>query len=269
MLSLGLLLCGGCSSLNSTRVSSALATGLQAVTVGDAQIADYSRQFIAANDLLNSVAPADDPYSVRLNRITAPLAGSGLNIKVYKTDDVNAFATADGSIRVYSGLMDIMSDEEVLGVIGHEIGHVKLHHTRKSFQAALMTSAVRDQLSSQSGMVGTLSKSAVGDLAESLSSTQYSQKDEREADDYGYEFLKAHGLNPWAMALSFEKLKQMEQQAGGNASGPILQLFSTHPDLDSRIKRMADRATKDGYSAGNAGQSTVAPPSSGPGEWSF
>ncbi len=260
------MLAGGCATVN----QSALSKGVQAFTLTDAQVEQMVGEYIHELDAQNTVAGPNDPYTVRLNRIAGAINGrDGINIKVYKTADVNAFAVADGSVRVYSGLMDIMSDEEVLGVIGHEIGHVKLHHTRKAFQVALGTSALRDLGASQDGLVGTISKSVIGDLVEAIPTSQFSQMEERQADDYGYDFLKSHGLNPLAMALSFEKLKQMEQQAGGRATGPILQLFSTHPDLDSRIKRMVDRAAKDGYSAGNAGQSTVAPSSSGSGKWSF
>lgn len=75
---------------------------------------------------------------------------------------------------------------------------------------------------------------------------RYSQKQEREADDYGYEFLKKAGKNPWSMALSFQKLKKMQEEAGTQKSDKLNQLFSTHPDLDERIKRMEERATSEG-----------------------
>ncbi len=51
--------------------------------------------------------------------------------------DVNAFAMANGCIRVYSGLMDMMTDNEVEAVIGHEMGHVALGHVKKGMQVAL------------------------------------------------------------------------------------------------------------------------------------
>ena len=263
----------GCGSMNMTSATSAGVKALQALTISDAQIEQYVSDYIRQLDRENTIATGNDPYNVRLERIAGPINNrDGINIKVYKTKDVNAFAVADGSVRVYSGLMDIMSDEEVLGVIGHEIGHVKLKHTKEAFKNALFTSAARDAVSSAGGWATTLSSSVVGDLAETLSSSQYSQKQEREADDYGYEFLKAHGLNPWAMALSFEKLKQMEEQAGGAATGPVLQLFSTHPELDERISRMAKRAEKDGYPVPGAGSSTTTKTPSGStnsGKWSF
>lgn len=48
------------------------------------------------------------------------------------------------------------------------------------------------------------------------------------------------------MALSFQKLKQLQEEAGVQKSSKLNQLFSTHPDLDARIKRMEERATAEG-----------------------
>lgn len=202
-------------------------------------------------DKNNPVCPADNPYAIRLAKLTEGLTdveGMPLNFKVYDVIDVNAFACADGSIRVFSSLMDIMSDEELLGVIGHEVGHVAHKDSKKSFRTALLTSALKDGLAANGGKVAQLSESQLGDLGEALINANYSQKQERAADDYGYEFLQRAGKNPWAMALSFQKLKQMQEEAGAKKESKLNQLFSTHPDLDSRIKRMEERATKEGIS---------------------
>lgn len=48
------------------------------------------------------------------------------------------------------------------------------------------------------------------------------------------------------MALSFQKLKELQGQSGDQLSSKLNQLFSTHPDLDLRIKRMEERATNEG-----------------------
>ena len=245
---IALLVGSGCSTLNQAQLASAGSKVLQAATLTDAQINAYVADYIKQLDAQNTIATGNDPYAVRLNRIASTINGrDGIVIKVYKTKDINAFAVADGNVRVYSGLMDIMSDEEILGVIGHEIGHVKNHDTRDAFKNALLTSALRDGISSVGGTVGALTGSQVGDLGEALASAKYSQKQEYEADDYGYGFLKSHGVNPWAMGLSLEKLMQMEAQGGRAQSGAIQQLFSTHPDLASRTKRLEDRAAADGF----------------------
>ena len=163
-----------------------------------------------------------------------------------RTPDVNAFACADGSVRVFSSLMDIMSDEELLGVIGHEVGHVAHKDSKKAFRTALLTSALKDGISSTGGKAAALTDSQLGSLGEALVNANYSQKQERAADDYGYEFLKKGGKNPWSMALSFQKLKALQEEAGAKKDSKINQLFSTHPDIDARIKRMEERATKEG-----------------------
>ena len=54
-----------------------------------------------------------------------------LNYKVYEVVDINAFACGDGSIRVFSALMDLMDDDELMAVIGHEIGHVVTYRQQR------------------------------------------------------------------------------------------------------------------------------------------
>ncbi|MDE6007212.1 MAG: M48 family metallopeptidase [Muribaculaceae bacterium] len=244
-----LLMATPCSAqFNLGKGLSALAKGAQALTLSDADMANYVKEYITSMDSKNPVSAPDSKYSVRLANLTSGLTsadGIPLNFKVYEVSDVNAFACPDGSVRVFAALMDVMSDEELLGVIGHEIGHVALRHSKNAFKHALLTSALRDAIGSASSTIGALTDSQLGDLAEALSSSKYSQKQENQADDFGYEFLKGAGKNPWAMALSFEKLKSL--QGGEAKSNLVNQLFSSHPDLNSRIKRMTQRATKDGF----------------------
>lgn len=222
----------------------------QAVTLTDEQMAEYVKEYVEWMDKNNPVCEADNPYTVRLNSLTQGLTdadGIKLNFKVYHVIDVNAFACPDGSIRVFSSLMDIMSDEELLGVIGHEIGHIAHRDSKNAFRSSLLTSALKDGIASTGNTAAVLTDSQLGDLGEALMSATYSQKQERAADDYGYEFLKSKGKNPWAMSLSFQRLKQMQEEAGGTAkSSKMKQLFSTHPDLDARIQRMTERAEKEG-----------------------
>lgn len=168
----------------------------KAVTLTDEQMKEYVKEYIDWMDKHNQVCADEDPYTVRLKKLTEGLKeveGIPLNFKVYYVIDVNAFACADGSVRVFSSLMDIMSDEELLGVIGHEVGHVAHKDSKNSFRTALLTSALKDGISSQGGKAAALTESQLGDLGEGLINATYSQKQEREADDYGYEFLKKAG----------------------------------------------------------------------------
>lgn len=219
------------------------------MTLSNSDIQSYVRQAVAQMDKQNTVAPANSAYTQRLARLTSNLKsvdGTPLNFKVYITKDINAFACADGSVRVYSGIMDMMTDDELLGIIGHEIGHVANHDSKDAFKQALLNSALLDAVGSTSGSLANLTDGALGQLSQTLMSAKYSRKQESEADNYGYEFLKANGKNPYAMVLAFEKMQTLE---GGksSASGSLANAFSDHPDTAQRIKNMKARCAKDGY----------------------
>lgn len=238
------------AQFNIGKAAAGATKAVKAATLTDADMAKYVKEYIAWMDKNNKVCDARSPYTKRLNRLTQGLTnveGIPLNFKVYYVTDVNAFACPDGSVRVFSSLMDIMTDEELLGVIGHEIGHVAHKDSKKGFRTALLTSALKDGLAASGNKAAALTDSQLGELGESLLNATYSQKQESQADAYGYEFLKENGKNPWAIALSFEKLKKLEEDAGIQKEGKWKRMFSSHPDLDKRIKTMSKRAQKDGF----------------------
>ena len=228
----------------------------QAATLTDEQIQSYVAQYVQQLDAQNTVLPESNAYVKRVRNLTKGITqvdGIPLNFKVYGTNDVNAFACADGSVRIYSGLLDRMTDDQVLGVVGHEIGHVALKHSKKQYQAALRNSAIRDAVVSTGGAIAVLTASQLGDLGEALMSAKYSRKQENQADDYGYQFLVDHGRNPWAMATAFERLLSLSS-GGANAgtqaassNSAVSEIFSDHPATETRIQRMSEKATKDGY----------------------
>lgn len=221
----------------------------QAFTLTDEQMADYVRESVNQMDANNPVLPEDSPYTQRLRRITEGITdadGIPLNFKVYHVTDINAFACPDGSVRVFSALMDLMSDDELMGVIGHEIGHVLKRHSKNAFKNELLTGALKDVVASTSKKAATLTESQLSQLGESLMSARFSQKQENEADDCGYDFLVAKGRNPWGIVMSFEKLMSMEGDSG-NSMSYIQKMFSSHPDTQKRIKHMQKRCEEDGF----------------------
>lgn len=230
-------------------VSGAVKAG-KAATLTDAQMAQYVKESVNWMDTHNKVCDEKDPYTVRLRKLTEGLTeveGIPLNFKVYDVIDVNAFACPDGSVRVFSSLMDIMTDDELLGVIGHELGHVALKHSKKAFRTALLTSALKDGIASTGGKAAALTESQLTGMGEAMLNSSFSRSEESEADNYGYDFLKKNGKNPWAIALSFEKLKKLEDETGGDSRSKMDKMFSSHPDTSKRIKNMSDRAKADGF----------------------
>ena len=235
------------AQFNLKKAVSAVQKSAEALTLTDEQMAAYVKQSVDWMDKNNPVLPEDNPYVIRLRKLTANCKdadGIPLNFKVYDVIDVNAFACPDGSVRVFSSLMDIMSDDELMGVIGHEIGHVIKRHSKNALKQELLTGALMDAAGAANGKVAMLTDSQLVALGQTLMNAKYSQKQESEADDCGYDFLVANGLNPWGMSMAFEKLMGSE---GGAKQSTIQKMFSSHPDTKKRIEKMAKRAQKDGY----------------------
>lgn len=235
------------AQFNLKRAVSGAAKAAKAVTLTDDQMAAYVKESVDWMDEHNPVLPEDDPYTIRLRKLTDGITeadGIPLNFKVYNVIDINAFACPDGSVRVFSSLMDKMTDEELLGVIGHEIGHVMKRHSKNAFRTQLLADALKDGVASTGGKAAALSDSQLTGLTQSLINAKYSQKQENEADDCGYDFLVANGKNPWGMVMAFEKLQNME---GGQKSSYFEKMFSSHPETKARIERMTKRCEKDNY----------------------
>lgn len=237
------------AQFNPRKALKGVGKAVQAFTITDQQMAAYVKESVDWMDKNNPVLPDDDPYVVRLKKLTEGINdadGIPLNFKVYNVVDVNAFACPDGSVRVFAAIMDMMDDDELIGIIGHEIGHVLKRHSKNAFRNELLTGAVKDAVASTGGVASALTESQLGTHGEALINAKYSQKQEKEADDCGYDFLKANGRNPWGMVKAFEKMQAMEQQSGASSSY-VTKMFSSHPDTKERIRRMTERCQKDGF----------------------
>lgn len=239
LLTLGLISAlSGCQNFDSNALLQSGAQAYQAATLSDEQVKELSVKSCEQMDSEAQIAPASSVYTQRLNKIAAALGdninGTPANYKVYVTKDVNAWAMANGCIRVYSGLMDLMTDNEVEGVLGHEMGHVALGHTRRAMQVAYSATAARTAAASVGGIAATLSQSQLGDLGEKLVNAQFSQKQESQADDYSFDLLKKRGINPEGLVTSFEKLSKLE---GSHEST----MFDSHPSSSSRAQHIKDR----------------------------
>ena len=191
---------------------------LQAATLRDEHVVATARRFVEYADAQQPALPAGDPYAERLERLTSRYAavnGVPLNFRVYRTPQVNAFATADGSIRIYSGLMDCMSDDELMAVVGHEMGHIRNSDSLGAMRKACLTSAIRNTLGAAGGVIGALSSSQWGALAERLTSAGFSRKQEYAADDFAFGFLLRNGYDPYAMATALDKLARLASAEQG------------------------------------------------------
>lgn len=221
-------------ALNLGQVLGAVQTAGGAMALSDDQVRGQSARMAAQMDAEAPIAPPAHKQARRLAALTADCReeqGLALNFKVYLTPEVNAFALADGSIRFYSGLMDMMTDDEIRYVIGHEIGHVQAGHSKKRMQVALGSQAARQAAASAGGTAGAIAGSNLGDLIVKVVRAQHSQANENEADDYALGFLSRHRWDRQAAVTALEKLDRL---GGGGDSNWL----STHPSPRERAARM-------------------------------
>lgn len=224
----------------------ALQKGVTSFTFSDEDAANLSKEAVAKMDKENVVAGPKDAYTVRLNKLFGKHKnenGLVLNYKVYLVKDVNAFATADGSVRVFSGLMDIMDDNELLAVIGHEIGHVVNHDSRDAIKAAYRNEALMDAVASQSNKVAQVTDGQLGKIGNALLSSAHSRKQESDADMYSYDFMKRNKYNVNAVESAFSILAKLNEGAESNI---ITKMMSSHPDPKERAQKAKERAVAEG-----------------------
>ncbi|MTH46750.1 metalloprotease LoiP [Intestinirhabdus alba] len=235
-------LLAGCANLDGNLLASSGMSAYKAATLSDAEVKSLADGACKQMDGENKIAGAKSKYTKRLNKIAKALGnnidGTPVNYKVYLTQDVNAWAMANGCVRVYSGLMDMMTDNEVEGVLGHELGHVSLGHSRKAMQTAYATLAARDAIASAGGAAASLSQSQLGDLAEGVVNSTFSRSQESDADDFSYDLLKKRGIKLDGLASAFDKLAGLD---GGRAKS----LMDSHPASADRAQHIRDRIAAD------------------------
>lgn len=230
------LAAGAASAFDLGGIMSAGKDLAKAATLTDKDVIEGSRLAVRAMDQEATLAKGSSKYAKRLAKLTNAHKnedGLTLNFAVYESPEVNAFATPDGSIRVYTGLMDLMTDDELRGIIGHEIGHAKLGHSAGQMRKALMLSAGTKAAAASDGRAAAL-VGANADTIKAFGSAQFSQSDETSSDDYGLKFLQKHKYDVKAMETAFRKLAKDEQGGGG--------LMASHPGSAARADRMKEKA---------------------------
>lgn len=144
---------------------------------------------------------------------------------------INAFATPGGRIYVYTGLLlAAESEAEVVGVLGHEIGHVVGRHSARQLVAAKgLETVVNMALGKDQNEIIALTAGLAGKGAQ----LAYGRDMELESDQYGARYASGAGYDPRGLATFFEKLK-----AKYGDTGPVMTFFSTHPANSDRINQV-------------------------------
>jgi predicted Zn-dependent protease len=151
--------------------------------------------------------------------------------KVFRMDspEINALALPGGHILLTQGLMTLpdTSEDQLAGILAHEIAHVELGHCRKALIRKNRTEALQLFLSLANRRPGTASS-----IVEHLAKLGISRESELEADDFAFQLLLKSCYAPIGLVQFLERAKQKERIP------EWLTFLSTHPGNNERIGRL-------------------------------
>lgn len=157
-----------------------------------------------------------------------------LRLACRKAEMPNAFALPDGTIVVTDEFVNLAkSDEELMAVLAHEIGHVKHRHT---LRLALENSAIGLIVFAYLGDASQLAGIVAG-LPTVLAHAHYSQAHETEADTYALVYLRRKGLPTAAFADILERMEQSLRGPNAEDSPEMLRYLESHPGTRERMRR--------------------------------
>jgi Zn-dependent protease with chaperone function len=141
----------------------------------------------------------------------------------------NAFALPGGTMVMTDELVKLVNDDDVvMGVMGHEIGHVTLRHGMRQL---VQLAVIQGVLSVAFGDYGSLITTA----PLILGSMGYSRDAEREADAHAIEFMHANRISPLVMVKFFEAMRA-EQKTKTKTTPLGISVISSHPADEERME---------------------------------
>jgi predicted Zn-dependent protease len=215
-----------------TKIFYATASVLLLLCAGCGAVQVGSQASVPAKADIRRVAPheAERLYSIMvplLRHMDNPREPNEVRIGIIDDAQINAANAGGGNFYVTRGLLEKASNEQLRGIMAHEVAHEDLGHVAdmQVLGAGLSLGVyLLDQLLPGSG--------AVTPIAGSLIARGYSRKEEYAADRQGVEILRRAGYSPDTLISA---LSWVERQSGGGGGGGFL---STHPATEDRIAEL-------------------------------
>lgn len=183
-----------------------------------------------------NVKPLSPSQTARLKGIMVPLLKAGdktrslkeIRIGVLEDDSINAANAGGGEFYVTTGLLQKANDEQLRGILAHEIAHDDLGHVARA--QILGTGLNLGVIVLEQIIPGS---SAITPIAGTLISRAYSRREELQADKHAVEILERAGYSKNVMIDALTWVKSSSQSDGGG-------FLSTHPATDDRIAALRE-----------------------------
>ncbi len=219
-------------------------TSSQVATMGHEQAAQVEQSM----GLVSEKKPGQ--YVVAIGKKLAALSelpGGPWTFQVVDTPEPNAFALPGGHIYVSRGLLALVnSEDELAGVIGHEIGHVTARHSEKRIRATLGTAPVviaTGLAGAAASIVSPKLGSIVAGSGQLLTASvvaPFSRSQENQADRIGQELAAKAGYSPWGLSTFLHSLGREDKLERGEERKS--NFLDTHPMTPERVARTKETA---------------------------
>lgn len=153
---------------------------------------------------------------------------------------VNAFALPGGQIFITMALLQrLKTEDELAGVLGHEIGHVVGRHSAEQMATSQLMSGLSGAATIALSEPGSENSSAyIAQYVANMLNMKYGRDDELESDDFGVKYMIQSGYKPEALL----QVMRVLAEASGGASQP--EFASTHPSPDNRMEKIKTAISK-------------------------
>src|SRR5438067_1789293 len=199
---------------------------------------------------LDKGAENDSPRAQQVRQITDRLIAQAIKFRpntaswrwevqvINDAKTVNAFCMAGGKMAIYTGMWEQLkpTDDELAAVMGHEISHALLDHTRERMSVA-RASDVGVQILAAAAGVGNLGGQLMQNAAVVAIGLPNSRESEAEADAVGVQLAARAGYDPHAAVTLWEKMGKL---GGGHQP----EFLSTHPSPENRAAKLKEMAAK-------------------------
>ncbi|CAN5440677.1 M48 family metallopeptidase [soil metagenome] len=214
----------------SMTVEQEIALGLQATPKLAAQYGGLhpdkkAREYVqkVGQDLVKRTVAVETPYQFDFHLLA-------------DNQTVNAFALPGGQIFITAALFNqLNSEDQLAGVLGHEIGHVVARHGAQQMAKAKLTEGLTGAAviaTYDPDNPASAGSAAVAAMIGNLINIKFGREDELESDRLGVRFMSETNYNPEAMI----EVMKILSAAGGPNRQP--EFFSTHPNPENRIERI-------------------------------
>ena len=160
-----------------------------------------------------------------------------VSFNVVESDTVNAYADTDNKMVIYTGLLKLVENDELAGIMAHEIGHIMKSHCYKQTFFNIALNTITSNITNQNAAAGA-------QIVSELASNKVSRVQEYDADYTSADLMYKAGYNPLGLISALNKI-----------SSNYVDFLSDHPSGDKRLMALYDYinynypdAVKKGYS---------------------